>query len=154
MKDSQSKYNFDIKSKLKAIFSQPALIYAILCIFSFFVLRFLGNDILATHSVFALSFIALIIIFLLVLGSRFLFKSDMTECIEFHQGKNKIIIKSPSRQLMPAIMNRLLENTSRPNKLIPKDVDPTDDPSKFLPLTKDQQEAIVQKEVKEAISGK
>lgn len=154
MKNSQPDIHFNIKSKFKAILCQPNIMFAILCIFFFFVIRFLGNTIIKINSLFALTFIGFIILILFGLGIFFILKSDPTESIEFHQGSNKIIIKSPSRQLMPAIMNKLLENTARPNKLIPKNIDPKEDPSKFQSLTEEQQEAIVKEEVEVALLGK
>lgn len=153
MKNSQPNINFDISSKFRAILCQPNVMLAILCLFSFFVICFLGTAIIKINIFFALTFVGLIILYWLGIGIFLILKSDMTESIEFHHGPDKIIIKSPSRHLMPTIMNRLLENTARPNKLIPQDIDPKEDPSKFQSLTKEQQEAIVKKEVEVAILG-
>jgi len=154
MKDSLPKINLDIKTKFKAILCQPNVMLVILCLCCLLVIVFLGTVIISIHSFFALFFIALIILVLVGLGIVIVFKSDTTESIEYHYGDNKLIIKSPSRQLMPTIMKKLLENTARPNRLIPIDIDPKEDPSKFQPLTEEQQEAIVKKEVEVALLGK
>lgn len=146
--------NLDIKSKFKAIICQPNVMFGIFCVFCLLVIRFLGTSIIIEHSLFALIFIGLIIVVLSGLAIIwFVFKSDTTESIEIHHGANKVIIKSPSQKLLPAIMNKLLESTARPNKLIPGNVDPKEDPSKFQSLTEEQQEAIVKKEVEVALLG-
>jgi len=148
------KINFDIKTKFRAILCQSNVMLTILCVCCLVVIIFLGTVVIIGHPIFAQSFIALIILVLLGLGVLLVFKSDTTESIEYHQGDKKIIIKSPSRQLMPTIMKKLLDTTTRPNRLIPKDIDPKEDPSKFQALTEEQQEAIVKQEVEVALSGK
>jgi len=149
-----SNFNFDLKSRFKAIISQPNVIFGILSLFCFLVIIFLGTCVIKEHSHFSLLFMGLIIFGLMVLGAVLILKSDMTESIELQQGDNKLIIRSPSRQLMLSIIRKLLENTARPDKLIPIDIDPKDDPSKFNSLTEEQQEAIVKKEIEVALSGK
>jgi hypothetical protein len=153
MKSVQPNINLDIKSRFKAIFCQPNLMFAILCLFAFAVIRFLGTSIIKINISFALFSIVGIILILFILSAVLLIKSDTTESIEIHKGDNKVIIKSPSRQLMPAIINKLLENTARPDKLIPRGIDLRADPAEFQPLSPEQQENIVKKEVEVAILG-
>lgn len=145
--------NFDIISRFKAIICQQNVMFGIFSFFALLVIKFLGTVTIQEHSFFALTFIGLIIIVFLGLLIWIVGKTDSTESIEIHQGSNKIIIKSPSQRLMPALMNKLLESTPRPDKLIPENVDPKDDPSEFQPLTAEQQEAIVKQEVEVALVG-
>ncbi len=151
MKNFLSRFSFDMGSKFKGILCQQNIMFGIFSIFALLFVIILGK--IFGGNVFAQIFIGLIMLAWLVMAIMCVINSDSTESIEIHQGPNKMIIKSPSKQLMPVIMRKLLENTARPNKLIPINVDPKDDPSKFQSLTNEQQDAIVKEEVKIALSG-
>ena len=105
-------------------------------------------------SAFALIFIGLIIVSVIIGFFYHLSKVDVTESLDLEDVHgNKVHIKSPSKNLLPAIINRLERNNVRPTKLIPKEVDLKGDPNQFKDLTEEEKDRLATEEVTEAITG-
>jgi len=139
-----------LKAKLQGFLHQPNISLCSALVFVLGIILFLCIFIYPTNKIFVLVMIAILVLAVLAFLGVYLWRTDPTESIQLSPD-GTLVIKSPSRQLIPALIGRLVGTTNRPNKLIPRDVDPKEDPSKFQFLTDAQGEEIVKKEAEEAV---
>lgn len=147
-------FNNGIKVRAKARFEgllhQPNITLCAGLIFVFAIVCLLFEYVYPTNRIFALcSVVVLVCVVLAFLGS-YLWRSDSTESLSI-ASNGAITVKSPSKQLIPALINLLTTKTNRPDKLIPPGMDLKNDPSNFQTITESQGKEIVKKEVEDAV---
>ena len=140
----------NLGAQFKGILHQPNISLCAGLLFELVVIGALIKYLYHTDRVFTLVMIAILVLSTLIFLGKYLWRTDSTESISLAPD-GTVMIKSPSKQLIPALIARLTQTTSRPNKLIPQNIDLKDDPSKFQALTKIEGENIVKKEVQDAV---
>ncbi len=153
--------NFNFKAKLNAafqgIFNQSSILLLLFLIALIVVMLIVVKCLLPIAEISWMpvaSFVLFALLVFTLIGGFivYLCKMDTTESAEIELGDGrKLRLKSPAKNLIPAILDKLKSSNIKPDKLIPPGVDLRANPSQFRELTEQQKELIVSKEATNAL---